>query len=107
MKKEQKRIQKHKTQAKKLQNISFKPRIKTKAKQRTFEEYFTDKQVWKREKEDTVERKRVREEVKKLKDCTFAPVLVAKYNKINTKLIPGEKVEDRLLRSLEKSRDKH
>ena len=98
--------EKHKTEAKNLQNISFKPRIKTKAKQRTFQEYFTDKQSWKRQKKEAVEKKRVREEVKKLKDCTFSPILVAKYNKVNMRLIPGEKVEDRLLRSLDKSMDR-
>lgn len=80
--------------------MSFKPNIKRNTKVRTFEEYFVDKQLWKKEKDDANEKKRVRQEVKKLKDCTFAPVLVAKYSKPNLRLVPGEKVEDRLLRSL-------
>lgn len=104
---EQKRIQKHKTEAQLVQSFSFRPSIKrTNTKQRTFEEYLADKDAWKRDKQDEIEKKRVNQEANKYKECTFVPNLVSKYKKVNMRIIPGEKVEDRLLRSLEKSRDR-
>ena len=53
-----------------------------------------------RERQEHIERRRVEVEVQKLSECTFSPMLVAKYPKFNARIIAGERVEDRLLRSL-------
>lgn len=76
-------------ESQKIKQMSFKPAVNPNPKQRTFEEYLADKESWEREKKEELEKKRMANEVSKLSECTFSPILVAKYSKTNSRLIPG------------------
>lgn len=59
-----------------------------------------------KDKLQMLERRRMEVEVQRLSECTFTPQLVATYDRPNNRIIAGEKVEERLLRSLERPSEK-
>jgi hypothetical protein len=85
---EQQRIDKQRLESQQLKNLSFRPQIR-RGKQRTFEEYLADKEVWQQQRQEEVERKRLQREAQQLTPCTFRPNLVSKYTKPNSRLVPG------------------
>jgi hypothetical protein len=71
---------------------------------RTLQQYLFDKEEWSMKKKEALELQKLKHESLKYIECSFKPRLISRQIEDSClRIRPGEKVEDRLLRVLDKS----